>query len=397
MRQTQTLHEILLEVETKKFENDMWAFSVEKYFHLSKKYEGDKLTEKWEQSLDHKYNSSKRNRKLLENMDIGYLVNSNESDEEFNTLLEQFTEQMDDDSISEEVFTETAQSMITKMQELKENPQISEGMDFLSNLKEKWALIKSKWNDFLGAFSEWIVEVGMSTMDLIILLVRREFMDAFKFTMGKLFTNIKQLMDFWANTVGKIQDFIFGAVKRHRLGGKQMDKWAKKLDEKLNKTPDTRWKKMCVAMIGFAVVTVTYQIWTKMFFIGDWRYDFDFSAALGTMTGAVDFQKVLGSEWIPTLVWFIAGMIQSATEWAIPCPPKCPWFDNFHKSGNLIAAGFVTAYILMTNGSLADIKNSKAGRKIKDWLKTVKKDDSPEKNDPEAKNLIKKGKLLITL
>lgn len=375
------LNEILIEVETNKFEQDMWNFAVNKYFSLSNKYDGEKFNEKFNESLNDKLGTSKRNTFLLEHINIDYTTNT-EEDEELNKLIETFESTLNELGLNE---TETENSN----KNVTDNTTSSENKP--TTLADKWNNIKKYWKSMLDTFKEWMNVAKLSTLEIITVLTNDGFINAFKTTSIKLFKGLQKLLNLWSDNVNKIQNFLFKGLKESGVG-KSLDEISAFLDKKLNQENDVLWKKVARISIGIAVVWLTYYIWTKMFFIGDWKYDFDYSEAIGTITGAVDFQSVLGADWIPTLAWFIAGIVSNSFNLTIPCPPNCAWFGS---TGNMIAAGFVTAYIICTNGSLEKIKNSNIGTKIRSWLKTIKRDETNTPvNSPQGQLLIKKGGLL---
>lgn len=398
------LNKILLEVETNKFEQDMWKFAATKYFNLSKKYDGSVLEEKFDMVMNDRFFSYKRNNVLLENMDITYIIDETNGHNELDDLLEEFKTLLDDKTFLEEGFSDNATQIVNKAKEVvgsitdKTKSAAASATTAVKNtvdksimsLQSKWNKIKDTWTSMLKTFKEWMVAAKLSVRELMTILTNDGFIATFKATFSKLFKGLQKLLILWADTVSKIQNFMFKGLKNSGVG-KSLDELGAFLDKKLNQENDAEWKKYARIALGVGVVWLTYYIWTKMFFIGDWRYDFDYSEALGTITGAVDFQSVLGADWIPTLTWFVAGLVSNTFELAVPCPPNCNWFGKW----NLVAAGFVTAYIMATNGSLKQIKESDIGKKVQNWLNTIEKDNmTVPTQDKEAKLLINKGGLL---
>jgi len=341
------LQEILLEVETECFEKEMWEFAVINFFTLSENNSGKQLTEKFNDSLDNKFNSSSRNKVLLENMNISYMIT--------------------------------------------EDNQLSEGIgDIFANITEKWEKVKSSWSSMLGVFKQWMEAAKLDIKEIIAILINDGFIAAFKTTMKKLFSGLRAMLELWTKTISKLQNLIFNGLKQGNIGH-TLDEISVFLDTKLNKENDSGWIQIARSALGLGVVWLTYQIWSKMFFIGDWKYDFDFSTALGLISGTTDFQAVLGAEFIPTLGGLLAGLVTEAFELVIPCPPKCDWFGDF----NLMAAGFVTAYIMATNGSLKDIKNSVIGQKVQTWLKSIDTNKHETVTGKEAQTLVNQGKTTL--
>lgn len=254
---------------------------------------------------------------------------------------------------------------------------------------DKWEVLKAFWKDTLESFIKIAEALKIEFSELKSLLLNKQFYDAFKKLSVGLLKSIGTMARAWANTYAKAQHFVFKNIKDSFVG-KDMDEFAKFIDEKLQGDDKELWKKSIRFILGGAVVWISYEIWTKMFFIGNWKYDFDFSGAIGTMTGQVDFQSVLGAEFIPTLFWFAMGLIEKSMNLVFPCPPSCQWFGG----QNTIAAIFVTGYILATNGSLAKMKESALGQKIQNYLKTIHRDNNDSNQSPNKIAVVKKGGLL---
>ena len=389
------LSDILLSVETSDFEDDMWAFAVDKYFHLETKYgTSSMLDKKFDEALNDRFYKVKRNQSILEGMNVEYMYDEDDSDDEIDILIEEMMAMINDESEEiDEGFKDGAVALIDKAKGLGDDVinKVKGGVDKGNRtVIEKWNKVKQTWTRMLKTLKEWMVAAKLSTKELMTILTNEGFVKVFKVTMTKLFKGLQKLLDVWANTADKVQGFLFNGLKRSKIGH-GLDEISAFLDKKLNVENDKRWKKYARVALGLAVVWITYYMWTKMFFIGDWRYDFDYSNALGTITGATNFATVLGADWIPTLAWFVSGLVSNTFNLMVPCPPNCSWFGEW----NLVAAGFVTAYIVSTNGSLKDIKDSTIGTKIRLWLKTIPRKSirTPYKS-PQAKLLLKKGRLL---
>lgn len=275
------------------------------------------------------------------------------------------------------------------------NYHLDEGFldDFKTVAAEKWETLKHFWKETLASFIKIAEVLQIEFNELKTLLLNGEFYNAFKRASKDLLNSLKHMADVWSETFSKAQNFIFKNIKASVLG-KDMNTFASFIDEKLKGSEADIWKKAIRIILGGAVVWISYKIWTEMFFIGDWRYDFDYSNAVGTMLGTTDFKDVLGEDFIPTLFWFVSGIIESSLNLVFPCPPSCNWFG----SGNAMAAVFITGYILSTNGTLDKIKKSNIGIKIQKYLSKIPRHNiTVNAGNIDFNSISKSGGLLIPI
>jgi len=236
----------------------------------------------------------------------------------------------------------------------------------------KWAIgmfklvvknLKNGWKELVGIFrNERFMKAMKTFANKLKKMVEAgaiklsEKLDRVQAKMFKPFTELAFIKN-WDRKIDEFNTFLSeleSGTKDEILGYKIPDNLKKPLSYAV------RGLKM---VLGYYLAKMAYHIWTQMFFIGDPKYDFDFSAVLVTMAGKYSLNDWFSSAYGPTLFWYYLGIKHPKD--ITTCPPQCSWlgdqrpFGDFtilgeQISGNHVLMALITLIILLYNYNLVE-------------------------------------------